>query len=101
MINLRRLRIFLLPASWHILRQPHIRVKYPHLTLGVMFMIILIAILIALPASANSQPAYLTTHSGSLLAAPSLAPTRLAADPAMESHPLNAEPVFLLPVTGK
>ncbi len=100
MINLSKLRLLFLPSPRRTVHLPRIRVRSPHLALGVIFMIILIAILLALPATAGHQPAYLTVHPSPGLAHPAAAPTGLAADPAWEIHPV-AQPAILLPVTGK
>ncbi len=99
MINLSKLRLLFLPSPRRTVHLPRIRVRSPHLALGVIFMIILIAILLALPATAGHEPAYLTVHPSPGLAHP--APTGLAVDPAWEIHPVNVQPAIPLPVTGK
>ncbi len=101
MINLSKLRLLFLPSPRRTIHLPHFRVRNPHLIFGIILMVMLIAILLALPATAGHQPAYLTVHPSPGLAHPAAAPTGLAADPAWEIHPVIAQPAILLPVTGK
>ncbi len=105
---LRKMYFGFMPLFWHALgldsahhvtlqffHRRRFRIRYPRLIRGIIFLIILLIILFALPLSASTQP-YLSA--GDI---PSYPPTSVAVDPGWTGqHPGDLQPPVLLPVTG-
>jgi len=103
MTLLRKMYFGFMPLFLHVLEMGsalhmprfRIRLRYPRLLLGFLFLIILLAILFALPPSASTQP-YLTVQD-----VPVHAPTWMAVNSGGTNPlPASLDPPIGLPVTG-
>jgi len=89
--QLFRFRLKLLPTERTGIQ---VRVRYPHLMLGLLFLILLLVILLALPASANPSTPYLSVND-----IPNWATTSLASEAADLSA--GVDTLISMPVTGQ